>query len=81
MVQGICEVGILVFVFQIVGIYVCNYVMYGLLYWLYQINDEIKGGFIYIFYLFEQVVNYSGVFSMLVYLVVIVLELVIFIVL
>lgn len=42
------------------GTFVCNHVMYGMLYHLHQRNKPIKGGFIHVPFLPEQVLNKPG---------------------
>ena len=39
------------------GTYVCNHIMYSLLYYISKINLDIKGGFIHVPYITEQVVD------------------------
>lgn len=46
------------------GTYVCNHVMYGLLYMIEKKYKDVKGGFIHVPFILEQVVDKSGVPSM-----------------
>lgn len=43
------------------GTYVCNHIMYSLLYYLNKNNLNIKGGFIHVPYIPEQVIDKKGV--------------------
>lgn len=53
----ISEAGIPVYISYTAGTYVCNHVMYGLLHYINVNKLKIKGGFIHVPYLPEQVVN------------------------
>jgi len=46
------------------GTYVCNHLMYGLLYYLHKNNSDIRGGFIHVPFLPEQVVYKRNMPSM-----------------
>lgn len=63
-VEGIREAGIPASVSQTAGTYVCNHVMYGLMHYLAQHKNAIRGGFIHIPYLPEQAVKHPGAASM-----------------
>lgn len=56
----LCVGGVFVLVLQMVGIFVCNYVFYGLMYVIVCYKLFMCGGFIYILYLLLQVVKYLG---------------------
>ena len=63
-VEGIREAGIPASVSQTAGTYVCNHVMYGLMHYLAQHKNAIRGGFIHIPWLPEQAVKHPGAASM-----------------
>ncbi|TYP49795.1 pyroglutamyl-peptidase I [Thermosediminibacter litoriperuensis] len=56
-VEAIKKEGIPAEVSNTAGTYVCNHVMYGLLYYASRKRPDIKAGFIHVPYLFEQVVD------------------------
>ncbi len=56
-VQEIRAKGIPASVSNSAGTYVCNHVMYGVLNYIYKNNLDIKGGFIHIPFLLEQIVT------------------------
>lgn len=64
MVKNIREGGIPASISNTAGTYVCNHIMYGLLYLIDKKYSNIKGGFIHVPFLPEQVVNKQGVASM-----------------
>ena len=57
MVEAIREGGIPSFLSYTAGTYVCNYLMYELLYLIDHQYPQIKGGFIHVPFMTEQVVN------------------------
>lgn len=57
MVQEIKKAGIPAAVSNTAGTYVCNHIMYSLLYYLNKNNLNIKGGFIHVPFIPEQVVE------------------------
>nr|PZN02576.1 MAG: pyroglutamyl-peptidase I [Bacillota bacterium] len=56
-VEAIKKEGIPAEISNTAGTYVCNHVMYGLLYYASKKRPEMKAGFIHVPYLFEQVVD------------------------
>lgn len=64
MVKNIREGGIPASISNTAGTYVCNHIMYGLLYLIDKKYSDIKGGFIHVPFLPEQVVDKEGVASM-----------------
>ncbi|HLR35239.1 MAG TPA: hypothetical protein VK071_07945 [Tissierellales bacterium] len=64
MVKNIREGGIPASVSNTAGTYVCNHIMYGLLYLIDKKYPDIKGGFIHVPFLPEQVVDKKEVASM-----------------
>src|SRR5699024_5578037 len=64
MVKNIREGGIPASISNTAGTYVCNNIMYGLLYLIDKKYPDITGGFIHVPYLPEQVVNKNKVASM-----------------
>ncbi|SFM86793.1 pyroglutamyl-peptidase [Izhakiella capsodis] len=64
MVAAIREAGIPAVISQTAGTYVCNHVLYSLLHYLHHAMPEVRGGFIHIPYLPEQVVARQGQASM-----------------
>ena len=46
------------------GTYVCNHLMYGVLHYLAQCHPEIRGGFLHVPYLHEQVLNRPNIPSL-----------------
>lgn len=63
-VEKIKDDGIPASVSNTAGTFVCNHIMYGLLYLINKKHPNIKGGFIHVPYLPEQVVDKSNVGSM-----------------
>lgn len=57
MVQNIREAGIPAFVSYTAGTYVCNFLLYELMYQIAHYYPEIKGGFIHVPFMTEQAVN------------------------
>jgi pyroglutamyl-peptidase len=57
MVQKIREAGLPASVSNTAGTFVCNHIMYGLLYHIAKSFPHIKGGFIHVPFIPEQVVN------------------------
>lgn len=64
MAKMIRESGIPASVSNTAGTFVCNHIMYGLLYLIHKKYPNIKGGFIHVPYLPEQVVSKGNVPSM-----------------
>lgn len=61
MVEELKKASIPAAVSNTAGTYVCNHIMYSLLYYLNKNNLNIKGGFIHVPYIPEQVVDKKGV--------------------
>ncbi|MEA4812276.1 MAG: pyroglutamyl-peptidase I [Anaerolineaceae bacterium] len=57
MVQNIREVGLPASVSNSAGTFVCNHIMYGVLYHIHKTYPHMKGGFIHVPFIPEQVVN------------------------
>ncbi len=64
MVQKIREAGIPASISNTAGTFVCNHLMYGLLYLIHNKYPNIRGGFIHVPYSTEQVVFKGNVPSM-----------------
>lgn len=64
MVKEMCEGGIPASVSNTAGTFVCNHVMYGVLYLINKKYPGIKGGFIHVPYIPSQVVTKPGTPSM-----------------
>lgn len=64
MMKEIREIGIPASISNTAGTFVCNHVMYGVLYWIEKFSIAKRGGFIHIPYLPEQVIGKSNVPSM-----------------
>lgn len=64
MVKKIRESGIPASVSNSAGTYVCNHIMYGLLYIIHKEYPHIKGGFVHVPFLPEQVVDKGNTPSM-----------------
>ena len=64
MVTEMRDNGIPAFVSNSAGTYVCNHVMYGLLYHINKRHPNMKGGFIHVPYIPEQVIGKPGKASM-----------------
>ena len=61
MVKAIREVGLPSSVSNTAGTFVCNHLMYGVLYHINKSYPETKGGFIHVPYIPEQAVNHPSV--------------------
>lgn len=57
MVEEVKKAGIPAAVSNTAGTYVCNHIMYSLLYYINKNNLNIKGGFIHVPYITEQVLD------------------------
>lgn len=57
MMKEIREIGIPAMVSNTAGTFVCNHVMYAVLYWIEKFKIAKRGGFIHIPYLPQQVIN------------------------
>ncbi|HEY8363152.1 MAG TPA: pyroglutamyl-peptidase I, partial [Tissierellaceae bacterium] len=64
LVEKIKEAGIPASISNSAGTFVCNHIMYGLLYLIDKKYPHIKGGFIHVPYLPKQVVNKRNTPSM-----------------
>ena len=64
MAKKIREAGIPASISNTAGTFVCNHIMYGLLYLIHKRYPNIRGGFIHVPYLPEQVVSKSNTPSM-----------------
>lgn len=60
MVEEVKKAGIPAAVSNTAGTYVCNHIMYSLLYYINKNNLAIRGGFIHVPYITEQVVDKKG---------------------
>lgn len=61
MVEELKKASIPAAVSNTAGTYVCNHIMYSLLYYINKNNLNIKGGFIHVPYIPEQVIDKKGV--------------------
>ena len=57
MAQAVRQAGVPAQVSNTAGAYVCNHLMYGLLYHIHKRFPQTRGGFIHVPYLTEQVVD------------------------
>lgn len=64
MVQGIRDVGVPASISNSAGTFVCNHIMYGLLYLIDKKYPNIRGGFIHVPFLPEQVIDKRNTASM-----------------
>lgn len=64
MVEAIRKKGLEAMVSNSAGTYVCNHLMYGLLYYINQKNSKQIGGFIHIPFIYEQVIDKVNVAAM-----------------
>ncbi|MGN9166073.1 pyroglutamyl-peptidase I [Tissierellaceae bacterium HCP3S3_D8] len=64
MVQGIRDVGVPASISNSAGTFVCNHIMYGLLYLVDKKYPNIRGGFIHVPFLPEQVIDKRNTASM-----------------
>ena len=64
MVQAIRQEGIPAQVSNTAGTYICNHVMYGILYYIQKESPNVRGGFIHVPYAVSQVVNKPATPSM-----------------
>lgn len=64
LVQALHEAGVPASVSHTAGTFVCNHVMYGLLHFLHQQGDVMRGGFIHVPYSPEQATRHPGAPSM-----------------
>ena len=60
MVQAIRDVGLPSSVSNTAGTFVCNHLMYGVLYHINRAHPEMRGGFIHVPYIPEQVANQAS---------------------
>lgn len=64
MVQGIRDLGVPASISNSAGTFVCNHIMYGLLYLIDKKYPNIRGGFIHVPFLPEQVIDKRNTASM-----------------
>lgn len=64
MVQAIKDAGYPSVLSNTAGTYICNHVMYGILYYIHKEFPSVRGGFIHVPYAVSQVVNKPGTPSM-----------------
>lgn len=64
MVQAIKDAGYPSSLSNTAGTYICNHVMYGILYYIHKEFPEVRGGFIHVPYAASQVVNKPNTPSM-----------------
>ena len=60
MVQAIREIGLPASVSNTAGTFVCNHLMYGVLYHIHKSYPNMRGGFIHVPYIPEQVANQAS---------------------
>lgn len=64
MAQAVRQAGVPAQVSNTAGTYVCNHLMYGLLYHIHKSFPHVRGGFVHVPYLTEQVVDKPNVPSL-----------------